>query len=264
MHSCEEYRILISALIDDEISDRERSELLAHIAECTDCKAYLDDQMLIHEAVQSMDCTAPVGFADGVMARVHETKQEVPRRKVVAFPRWKQFATLAACCAVIVLGVITMDGGMLTMDSSSNCAAPEAALMTTGVAQTADDCAVETEGAALTDAAEPPQAGAKSAPEESAPESQSEVDNGACAADSAAPPAAYAATPQFAARLTTDSDLAAAWVRDVLGQEWVSGTCYHLTEDEYALLREMLTNGKEDFDEMFGTEDSQLYQLFAQ
>lgn len=254
MHNCEQYRIPISALIDNEISDTERNEVLAHVAECSDCKAYLDDQMLLHETVQSLDCTVPAGFADSIMARVRETKQEHPQRKVISFPRWKQFASLAACCAVIILGIFVTDSGILTMDSTSNCAAPETALMTTGITQTSDNCAAVADG----EAAELPQTAAKSAPE-----SPSEGDNGACLADAAGTPAVYAAGSQFAAQLTTDSTLAAEWVKDTLGQDWISGTRYRLTLEEYTALLELLTNAGVQFDETYGTEGSDLYQLLA-
>ena len=86
MHSCEEYKALVSALIDDEISDTDRVSLMAHLVECEECRLYWKDQLAIHEAMADMSAMAPVGFADGVMARVRETKQDQQKKKVNPSP----------------------------------------------------------------------------------------------------------------------------------------------------------------------------------
>lgn len=265
MRTCEEYRTLISALIDDEISEGERSELMEHVAGCEDCKVYLDDQLIIHDAVQALTCAAPAGFADSVMARVHETKQEAPAKKVIAFPRWKQFAGLAACCAVIALGVFAMNGRNLSMDAAANSAAPEMAYSLEESAQyaadtTADDAAPEVPAAGM-------DGGAAEIPEQEPAEgarAKSEGDNGACVADAAPPYAEYGEIAEFAERITTGSEVAAQWVEETLGAEWESGSYYLLTAEEYGDLCRLLEEKGEAFSLTAGSEDSRLYQLLAE
>ena len=262
MHTCEEYRMLISALIDGEISDPERSLLMEHIAECDDCKTYLNDQILIHEAVQSMDCTAPVGFADGVMARVRETKQDLPEKKIIPFPHWKRFASLAACCAVIALGVFAMDGTNLSAESTADCAAPEMAYVTNSAAQSAENSSAQTTGSLTGTVAEMPDAAMKSAA--GTPPVQGDQNNGTYAADSSQNYTEYGLITEYAARLTTASDIAAAWVHDNLGQEWISGTYYLISSEEYAVLKDLLIAKGEPFTEVTGVEASNFYQLLAE
>lgn len=263
MHTCEEYRILISALIDGEISDPERSLLMEHIAECDDCQTYLNDQILIHEAVQSMDCTAPVGFADGVMARVRDTKQDLPEKKIIPFPHWKRFASLAACCAVIALGVFAMDGANLSAESTADCAAPEMAYVTNSTApQSEEESPAQATGSLTGTVAEMPDAATKSVA--GTPPMQGSQNNGTYAADSSQNYTEYGLIIEYAARLTTASDIAAAWVHDHLEQEWISGTYYLLSPEEYAVLRDLLLAKGEAFTEVIGVETSNLYQLLAE
>lgn len=252
MHPCEEYKALISALIDNEISDTDRVSLMAHLIECEDCRRYWEDQIAIHEAMADLSAMAPVGFADGVMARVQETSQEKP--KVTAFPRWKQFAGLAACCAVVVLGIFAARGGILTMNdfATSNCAAPEMAYSLMSEAQTTGvtaDSSAECEEAPESPAAAGGEARAKT-----------EADNGAYAADSSAP---YGTIAAYAGRITTGSEAAAQWVMDTLGQEWQSGTLYLLTAEQYAELLTLLEGTDENFEILEGTRDGEFYHLLA-
>lgn len=249
MHPCEEYKTLVSALIDDEISDTDRVSLMAHLIECEDCRRYWEDQIAIHEAMADLSVMAPVGFADGVMARIRETKQDQPKKKIISFPG--RFAGLAACCAVVVLGIFAANSGILTMNDSatSNCAAPETAYslmseaLTTGVAA---DSAAECEESAAAPAA----AGGETA-------KQSDADNGTYAADSAA----YGTPAAVASRITTGSEVAIQWVQNSLGQEWQNETLYLLTAEEYAELLTLLESSGEDFELLSGS--GELYQLLA-
>ena len=253
MHTCEEYKALVSALIDDEISDTDRVSLMAHLVECEDCRLYWEDQIAIHEAMADMSAMAPVGLADGVMARVRETKQEQPKKKVISFP--KRFAGLAACCAVVFLGILAANSGILTMEdaATSNSAAPEAAYSLMSEAQTAD---VTTEGdTECEEAPAPPTAAGGEV------RAQGEADNGACAADSSAVP--YSTAMAYTARITTGSEVAAHWVEDTLGQEWQSDTLYLLTAEEYAELLSLLENSGADFEILNGTGSGEFYQLLA-
>ena len=254
MHSCDNFKALISALIDDEISDSDRVSLMAHLVKCEDCRLYWEDQLAIHDAMTGMTAAAPAGFADSVMARVRETKQDRPEKKVISFP--KRFAGLAACCAVVLLGIFAANSGILSMDNyaTSNCAAPERSYALTSETQTADMEIPASEAEPENFSMPPAAAGGEV-------RAQSESDNGAYTADSAP----YGMlTASYAACIVTGSEVAAQWVEETLGQTWISGTCYLLTATEYTELLSLLENSSERFEILDGTANSELYQLLAQ
>lgn len=254
MHSCDNFKALISALIDDEISDSDRASLMAHLVKCEDCRLYWEDQLAIHDAMTGMTAAAPAGFADGVMARVRETKQDRPEKKVISFP--KRFVGLAACCAVVLLGIFAANSGILSMDNyaTSNCAAPERSYALTSETQTADMEIPASEAEPENFSMPPAAAGGEA-------RAQSESDNGAYTADSAP----YGMlTASYAACIVTGSEVASQWVEETLGQTWISGTCYLLTATEYTELLSLLENSSERFEILDGTTNSELYQLLAQ
>ena len=103
MRTCEEYEALISALIDGALSEEDRAELVAHMAECPACQAYFNDQLVIHDALSGLEDQAPAGFTARVMDQVRRESapERKPEKKVVAFPLWRRYAAMAACCAVV-------------------------------------------------------------------------------------------------------------------------------------------------------------------
>ena len=117
MRTCEEYEALISAFIDGELAEEERGALMEHMASCPACQQYFDDQIAIHDALESLEAPpAPAGFAERVMSRVRDMEQERPEqpakaeKKTIRFPHWRRWAALAACCAVAALGIWTFGG----------------------------------------------------------------------------------------------------------------------------------------------------------
>ena len=238
MRTCEEFQMLISALIDDEISTEDRVALMEHLEQCESCKAYLDDQFAIHDALHAMECAAPVGFADGVMARVRETKQERTKSKVIAFPGIRRFAGLAACCALIMFGMFALSEPLHTMENSaeSNMAMDLYA-----------DCG---------------------APQATAEDRMIDNGSGQWSAGYTGMPAAgdtngTTSEVAFAACLTTGSSVAERWVNENLGAMWAYGESYYLTGDQYAALRDALVRSDEAFTESVGSAESNVYLLIA-
>ena len=133
MENCINCREQISAFLDDRLADRDRLALMEHMASCPDCRNYFADQLAIRDALAELEAKAPAGFHQAVMDRVRETKQV--QNKTVTFPRWKNWAAMAACCALAILGVVTLGGNreMNLADSQVSYSA--------GIAQTADDAA---------------------------------------------------------------------------------------------------------------------------
>lgn len=99
------YQLLLSALLDGELSDAERDETMAHLDACDACRAYFAELTALHDAFGELDeIEVPEGFAAGVMARLHEEKPQArkPRSK------WRGWMTLAACAAVAILAIQTL------------------------------------------------------------------------------------------------------------------------------------------------------------
>lgn len=116
MRTCEEYEALISAFIDGALDEESRAELMEHMAGCPACQAYFDDQIAIHDALEGMEAQAPAGLTARVMEQVgREPRQaaapEQAEKKTVAFPYWRRFAAMAACCALVALAGFWAFGG---------------------------------------------------------------------------------------------------------------------------------------------------------
>lgn len=246
---CKEYEARISALIDDELTAEERIEVLEHIALCPACKAHWEACLAMRDALRE-EVSAPAGFAESVMARVQKTAQEQSSaKKVLRFPGWKRFAGLAACCAVVILSVwmigISPEKNMSDCAVSNRSAAPEAA---------AESPAMN--NGACTDTAD----GAGSY-------SLYGGDNAATCgdpSDEAPTDATGNAESSFPTIMTTASELAADWVKQNLGENWLSGASYSLSEGQYFELRTLLRNAGESFSEITGNENGSGYLLLAE
>jgi hypothetical protein len=103
LRPCEEYEDLISAFIDGVLPEADRERLMEHMASCPACQAYFDDQVAIHDAFVRGEAPAPERLASAVMAQVCSTPQRAKRKPILL--RWQSYAALAACCALVVLGL---------------------------------------------------------------------------------------------------------------------------------------------------------------
>lgn len=196
MKTCEEVQELISRLLDGELNEEEQADVAEHLASCPDCRA-------MHEAFRSLS-GAIAEELEEPPARLHETvmadvRREALRRRQAAPRRVRMLLAVAACAALVILGV----GNLPRMGASApkyaaTGAAPEAAVMEE--AEYADE-SIGTEKA-KSDAGEVFSAAAAAEPAEAA-ELPAEAD-AACAEESmpepmpepAAAPAPEAAEPQ--------------------------------------------------------------------
>lgn len=105
MGACEHYEELISAFIDGVLAEEDRAVLMEHMSGCAGCQAYFDDQIAIHDAMDTEPIQAPGDFADTVMKRVRETPQGRPGRRTVPLRPWWRWVAAAACCAIVMLGI---------------------------------------------------------------------------------------------------------------------------------------------------------------
>ncbi len=247
MQVCEKYEARISALIDDELPAGERLEVLEHLDACPVCKAYWGELLLIRDALREPEQKAPAGFADAVMARVRATTQEscaAPEKKTLRFPGWKRMAGLAACCAVVLLGVWVMDLAPEMLGGADDCAVRNGAAPQMYAEDSNTGSAAWDYGFDAADSAEEPEAdcgvynayNTDNAACYGAPESAGETDDAECGA---------------AATLMTDSEVARRWVEDTLGEPWKSKS-YVLSKEQYGDLRKALEDAGEQFNEIVG------------
>ena len=127
MDPCAKYQEMISAMLDGEIDNNDREELMAHISECSDCRLMLEAFTAISDEIGEM-AEVPEGFSAAVM------KEIKPKRAII---RWQRYAAMAACLVLVVsAGIKTAmpaaeEAAMLARGAaySTTAAMPEAAPM---------------------------------------------------------------------------------------------------------------------------------------
>ena len=106
MEYCAQYAALISAAVDGELTQAERSELMDHLERCPACRAAYSEMMAMHAAFSQLDAELPGDLAGDVMAKVRAQRQiKKPRHA------WWQMAAAAACLARVVLGYQHLGAG---------------------------------------------------------------------------------------------------------------------------------------------------------
>lgn len=166
MSDCKEFQLLASLVIDGEASEAEQAELTAHMEVCPACRAYFEDIRRIHESFAREEAHLPEDFARHVMDRVRETAQDRPQEKphMISFRHWRQWAALAACCAIVALGVWRfqsqeghLEAGQMARSAAMPAAVEDAAALAETEAENAAPAMEEAEDTAL--AADPPTSG---------------------------------------------------------------------------------------------------------
>lgn len=117
MDGCETMEVWLSLRLDGMLEPEEERELEAHLAVCPRCRALAQELEAVHTVFPRLeDCSAPEGFAQGVMERIGALEQ---KPKVVPLFRRPQVRALAglAACAVLCIGLYR--GGMLNQGVDS-------------------------------------------------------------------------------------------------------------------------------------------------
>lgn len=117
MDGCETMEVWLSLRLDGMLEPEEERELEAHLAVCPRCRALAQELEAVHTVFPQLeDCSAPEGFAQGVMERIGALEQ---KPKVVPLFRRPQVRALAglAACAVLCIGLYR--GGMLNQGVDS-------------------------------------------------------------------------------------------------------------------------------------------------
>ena len=122
MSNCEKYLDLISAYVDGEVTDTEKTEIEAHLEECAECRSILEAYRAISEEVAFDTEEVPEGFADGVMAKVSSYEKKVKNRR--NFGIAGRYVGIAACIAIILVAFPRMPhlGCGASMDNAKESA----------------------------------------------------------------------------------------------------------------------------------------------
>ena len=94
-----EHTALLDAFVDGQLTAEEMTEVKAHLADCPDCRAYVDDALTIRASFPTEEEPAqPEGFAGRVMQAVAKAPQSRPKKQP-----WGRLAAAAACLALVIL-----------------------------------------------------------------------------------------------------------------------------------------------------------------
>ena len=143
MKYCENFAALLDPFVDGELSPDEMARVQAHLDACPACRAYVDDALAIRAAFpDAEDTPVPDGFSESVMARI---RAETVSQKRKNRPWLKALASLAACCAIVLLAAPMFSHGSKT--EAAPAEAPAAAAASTeramGFANTAEETPAE-------------------------------------------------------------------------------------------------------------------------
>ena len=152
MRKCEEFAPLLSAFVDGELTEEERTEVLAHVSECEECGRFLGELTVLHAALGELEEEdVPAGFTEGVMAAVRAEKAAAkPQAKKRS--AWRRWMPMAACAAIIALAAaVTIP--QMDQKTGADSAAPAAPENTQMYAADSFDA---TAGASVPDTEEEP------------------------------------------------------------------------------------------------------------
>ncbi len=124
MKKCEEFAPLLSAYFDGELTEEENAAVRAHLGECEDCRARLDEYAQLSGAMLALgEEDMPEGFTARVMDAVRAEKAAMPRMKKPS--AWRRWMPMAACAAIVALAAaVTIP--RTAMKQEANDAAPAA------------------------------------------------------------------------------------------------------------------------------------------
>ncbi len=124
MKKCEEFAPLLSAYFDGELTEEENAAVRAHLGECEDCRARLDEYAQLSGAMLALgEEDVPEGFTARVMDAVRAEKAAMPRMKKPS--AWRRWMPMAACAAIVALAAaVTIP--RTAMKQEANDAAPAA------------------------------------------------------------------------------------------------------------------------------------------
>ena len=193
MKYCENFAALLDPFVDGELSPDEMARVQAHLDECPACRAYVDDALAIRASFpDAEDTPVPDGFAESVMARIRAeaaSQAEAAPQKKTSRPWLKALASLAACCAIVLLAAPMFSHSSKT--EAAPAEAPAAAADTAASTERAMEFALTEEAPAGESAEESREDLASSKLYDAAPSPSAAADSGATAYFTEADPASW-------------------------------------------------------------------------
>ena len=134
MKYCEEYAALLDLFVDGELSLEEMLRVQEHLDTCPACRAYVDDALAMSAAFpDAEDTEVPEDFAANVMERIRNSGVAATPKKKKKIPWVGLFASLAACCAIVIVqqngplagGAANMESGAAYTYAAADTAAEE-------------------------------------------------------------------------------------------------------------------------------------------
>ena len=187
MKYCETFAALLDPFVDGELSPDEMARVQAHLDACPACRAYVDDALAIRAAFpDAEDTPVPDGFSESVMARI---RAETVSQKRKNRPWLKALASLAACCAIVLLAAPMFSHSSKT--EAAPAEAPAAAADTAASTERAMEFALTEEAPAGESAEESREDLASSKLYDAAPSPSAAADSGATAYFTEADPASW-------------------------------------------------------------------------
>lgn len=118
MKYCEEYAALLDLFVDGELSLEEMLRVQEHLDTCPACQSYVDDALAMRAAFPDAEAEEiPVDFAAGIMSKIQASPSIVAPKKKRKTPWVGVLASLAACCAIVI---IQQNGPIATKNSSAS------------------------------------------------------------------------------------------------------------------------------------------------
>ena len=183
MKYCENFAALLDPFVDGELSPDEVARVQAHLDGCPACRAYVDDALAIRASFpDAEDTPVPDGFAESVMARIRAeaaSQAEAAPQKKTSRPWLKALASLAACCAIVLLAAPMFSHSSKT--EAAPAEAPAAAADTAASTERAMEFALTEEAPAGESAEESREDLASSKLYDAAPSPSAAADSGATA-----------------------------------------------------------------------------------
>ena len=190
---------LLSLELDGELTPEEKGELEAHLAGCGECRRTAEELRQLHTILPELEEEVPDGLHQAIMDRIGPEKVVLLSSAVKGRRSLRQWVSLAAVFAVILLGAGTLKtlqsgGSTATAPAAANLA-PQVTAATQDTASGGADQAEEQpkmvsgQGDVCNDAAQPTQESAD--PQDAAPQDG----EGEGAALRMSPPASAQPTP---------------------------------------------------------------------
>lgn len=129
MSGCERYELMISALLDGELDEREKAELSAHIAGCEHCAAMAAAFAAVSGTLAESFEEPPGRLHGEVMEKIGDAARV--KRGQNRFMRLRPIIAAAACIAVVVVTLLAANHGIRGAENTGVASGNNTEVLTT-------------------------------------------------------------------------------------------------------------------------------------